>query len=446
MSETSNLVLLCGPSVRAFARSAVAAGFRVVAVDDYCDLDLLEVCERARRSPTDAEGFERIFAEASPLAWSYGGGWENKPSLVRRLASVAPLWGTQAEALSRLRDPRIWTEALRDADFLVPDTLVDEATQQAPSRRNDPSTEKRWLSKSAAAAGGSHVRFADEAATEGASIDGPARERRFVQEFIPGHVESAAYVAGAEGVRFLGACRQIVGAKELGASGFLFAGAVGPLPVTDEEQAFFAKLGQAVGSIAPIRGLFGVDGVRRPDGRWLPIEINPRYTASMETLERASRRSFFAHHAAAYGYEALPDSVGWALAHRSSEVSERNDVESRTVQRLDVVPAMVGQGPPYEELDSLRDVPVVVGKAILYAQAELGHSFDLPAWRDFERRFPGVSLADLPQPGTLSRPGEPILTLLVSAPSPDIALASLLAAGPRVHAELLRPSRGEDDV
>lgn len=442
-SETSNTVLLCGPSVRAFARSAAGAGYRVAAVDDYCDLDLIENCEQAHRSPENAEGFERLFAEVRPLAWSYGGGWENRPGLVRRLTLIAPLWGMEADALSLLRDPLVWTAVLRDAGFLVPETLTGEdARQRAHCDRSSATTEKRWLSKSAVAAGGSHVRFADDATADGASNDGAPAERRFLQEFVPGHVESAAYVAGPGGVRFLGACRQIVGAEELGATGFLFAGAVGPLPLTDEEQAFFARLGQAVRSIGPIRGLFGVDGIRRSDGRWLPIEINPRYTASMETLERASGRTFFADHAVACD----SSSVGWALAHRSSASDDRQDVEQRSAlfAPSDACGATVGQGPPYEEpaIDPSIDLANqdglhVIGKAIVYAQAELRLSLDMPAWREFERTFPGVTLADLPQPGTVSRPGEPVLTILVAARSPDEARAALLSAGRRVHAELL---------
>lgn len=431
-SDRQKRVALLGPSVRAFARSAVGAGFGVIAIDDYCDLDLLEICEQSHRSPTDADGFERLLAEAKPIAWSYGGGWENRPALVRRLAQVAPLWGTDADALAILRDPIAWTTALREAGFLIPETIAESS---------DASRDSRWLSKSATAAGGAHVRFADAAGSEGLAQGGSSAERRFLQEFVPGEVESAAFVAHADRVDFLGACRQIVGAEELGASGFLFAGAVGPLPLTNEEQAFFAGLGQAVAAIAPIRGLFGVDGIRRAEGRWLPIEINPRYTASMETLERATGRSFFADHAAAC--EVAP-SVGWASAHLRRPFIERPDAGPEAVQRplSDVVPNKVGQGPPYEtpasRESSTSTEATVIGKAILYAKAELHLSFDLPAWRDFQRQFPGVELADLPQPGTVSRPGEPVLTLLLAAPSPAAARAALLSAGSALHADLLR--------
>jgi predicted ATP-grasp superfamily ATP-dependent carboligase len=397
-----NLVVLLGPSVRAFARSAVAAGFRVIAVDDYCDLDLLAICEQAHRSPTDAGGFDRLLTEANPVAWSYGGGWENKPALVRRLTQVAPLWGTDADALAILRDPILWTEALREAGFLLPETIAHSSA---------PASDRRWLSKSAISAGGAHVCFAQS--TGILLQDDASSERRFLQEFVPGEVESAAFVAHSDGVHFLGACRQIVGAEELGASGFLFAGAVGPLVLSDEEQAFFTRLGRAVAALAPIRGLFGVDGIRRADGRWLPIEINPRYTASMETLERARGRSFFADHAAACGHRSATPPVGLAP---SPATDPSFDLRATNV-------ATLGD-------------PVVIGKAILYAQAELRLSFDLRGWRDFQQQFPGVTLADLPQPGTVSRPGEPVLTLLLAARSPAAARSALLSSGRDLHAAL----------
>ena len=45
-------------------------------------------------------------------------------------------------------------------------------------------------------------------------------------------------------------------------------------------------------------GLFGVDLILRDDVPW-PVEVNPRYTASVEVLELALGRSLLADHARA---------------------------------------------------------------------------------------------------------------------------------------------------
>jgi predicted ATP-grasp superfamily ATP-dependent carboligase len=54
-----------------------------------------------------------------------------------------------------------------------------------------------------------------------------------------------------------------------------------------------------------LTGLFGVDLIRNSRGLWL-IEVNPRYTASVEVLELATGANLLALHAAACEHAALP--------------------------------------------------------------------------------------------------------------------------------------------
>src|SRR6185436_19377899 len=44
-----------------------------------------------------------------------------------------------------------------------------------------------------------------------------------------------------------------------------------------------------------LQGLFGVDAILNPEGIWI-VEVNPRYTASLEVLERAVRIQTVALH------------------------------------------------------------------------------------------------------------------------------------------------------
>jgi predicted ATP-grasp superfamily ATP-dependent carboligase len=50
--------------------------------------------------------------------------------------------------------------------------------------------------------------------------------------------------------------------------------------------AVFARMGEVLAKEFRLRGLFGIDYVVR-NGKPYPIEINPRYTASVEVLEHA---------------------------------------------------------------------------------------------------------------------------------------------------------------
>src|SRR5215213_3758283 len=70
-------------------------------------------------------------------------------------------------------------------------------------------------------------------------------------------------------------------------------------PVFTAQTALLSRataLASAVAQEFGLRGLNGVDFVAR-QGVPIPIEVNPRYTASMELVERATGISLFALHA-----------------------------------------------------------------------------------------------------------------------------------------------------
>ena len=63
----------------------------------------------------------------------------------------------------------------------------------------------------------------------------------------------------------------------------------------DRESARIGLLGDFLAASYRLVGLFGVDFILS-DGQPWPVEINPRYTASVEVLELALRRSLLAEH------------------------------------------------------------------------------------------------------------------------------------------------------
>ncbi len=78
---------------------------------------------------------------------------------------------------------------------------------------------------------------------------------------------------------------------------FAYTGSLGPLPLDDQTQACWERLGRAIMSVLPMQGVFGVDAIcREAEPRWTLIEINPRYTASMELWERATGASVLRVH------------------------------------------------------------------------------------------------------------------------------------------------------
>src|SRR5262249_666683 len=139
--------------------------------------------------------------------------------------------------------------------------------------------------------GGIGVRFFKQLDEAGAGL--------YLQEFIEGESASAVFAGDGTGARLLGVTRQLVGAGWLNAGPFRYCGSVGPLPLGRGLQRSLDALGRLLARRAGLRGLFGVDGVLRGSAFW-PVEVNPRYPASVEVLEYATRLAALRWHRQAF--------------------------------------------------------------------------------------------------------------------------------------------------
>ncbi len=206
--------------------------------------------------------------------------------LVDGIARERTLWGNPGQVLRKVRSPRLVADVLGGANIPCPAT---SATTPAPDGRV-------WLTKPYRGAGGAHItRWRGETSPPGF----------YYQEWIEGKSCSALFVGKRDGLaRLLGATTQLVGQSWLHASGFQYCGSIGPLRLASATVAGLRRLGNALVGAFGLRGFFGVDFILQDDQPW-PVEINPRYTASAEVLERGLACPLFDHHRAAFveGYQ-----------------------------------------------------------------------------------------------------------------------------------------------
>jgi predicted ATP-grasp superfamily ATP-dependent carboligase len=207
----------------------------------------------------------------------------------------------------------------------------------------------------------------------------------YFQEYIEGDAWAATFVGDGRQARLLGVTRQLVGESWLHAAPFHYCGSVGPLAIAPGVQQALERLGDVLVCASGMLGLFGVDCIVRDGVPWL-VEINPRYTASMEVVEFALGVPVLAVHRQVFDSQAP------------------------------AVPA-------------IRPAPSrCVGKAILFASEELVFPDDGP-WRSDLR--PGRALealpafADIPVAGQRIDVGWPILTFFTQATSEDSCLDAL---------------------
>jgi predicted ATP-grasp superfamily ATP-dependent carboligase len=370
------VILLVAFSARMLAELAVREGHAVVAVDHFGDLDLRRLCPSV---PVRRGGMAGLVEAAEAIGASsvvYGAGLENRPDLVARLSAGRALLGCDPQTLGRVRDPVVLGAALRDAGFAYPRTLPGG---EAPADRA-----RRWLCKPVRGGGGRGVRE---------WRGGALRAGRMVQERIEGLPCSAAAVADGRSAALLGVSEQLIGRRALGTRGYGWCGNLAParLPAPEREalaqqaEAICAHLAAAFG----LRGLFGVDVVWDGDKAWV-VEVNPRPTASLESLAAAhGLRPFTAH---------LEACAGRLPAHAA--------------------PARAA----------------AAGKAVVFATE--------PVRAPDTRGWSARGIRDVPHPGERIAAGHPLCTLVGTADTPEAVLADLELRAAALRAEL----RGAVDV
>jgi predicted ATP-grasp superfamily ATP-dependent carboligase len=360
-------VLILGASARAAAFTALRCGLRPYCADYFADGDLAAVCPVERVDPAQAaRDFVAVAESLPPSPWFYTGGLENHPDLVERIARRHRLWGVGAATLRAVRDP------------VEVASILEKAGIPSPEVRWEPRGLPRdgsWLSKPMASGGGQGI----EPLT---NEESPRLASRYFQQRVEGPSYSALFIGRGRQARWIGVTRQWIG---ITGSPFAYRGSLGPCPIRPALAGRLKELGDCLACAFGLVGWFGVDYVLNQGIPW-PVEINPRYPASLEIYELASGRSLLEEH------------------RRACEGGEEPEGD----------PPAIGLARP-----------AVIAKRILYATRcvavpEIAVDADPTG-----NRFAVPPIADIPQPGLRLEAGEPAMTLFATGADPAACRAQL---------------------
>lgn len=376
-------ILVVGLSTRACVQSAVRSGYDVVSLDAFGDLDLEGLCPAysLRRDfgiPFSAAGLLAGSRRVPHEALVYCSTLENHPPVVRQFARHCRILGNPADVLARVRHWPTLFGALTEAGFRTPETLYDREGHGANPR-------KVWLRKPVRSGGGYRNAFWQPGAPVGWGF--------LLQEYLPGLSCSASFVANGKDCVVIGLTEQLVGRPELDARGFAYCGNILPLePARDPQTgpAILQQIQEIARWLTRAFGLVGVNGFDfiLSDGEVYLVEVNPRYSASMELIEKA------------YG---LP------------------------VFDLHVRAVLEGGLPTFNLASQLERGPFY-GKGILYAR----QGFLAPDTRGWLER----GIRDVPHPGEKMPRGGPVCTLFAVAPTRDECFASLIKVAETLKGEI----------
>lgn len=421
--------MICGASTRAAGWSVMRAGMRGLTLDLFGDTDSppgMPCLRLPELSLAELLPKLAVVAQAdSAIRLLPVGGWENRPELLAEHDWPLPLLGTIPPHMRQARDPEFLRNSLarRQLPTLPIRTQQGQSNQPSLSNGADSADHPGWSASAA------EQSLANQDADSGNMACWPqaAREwtsRGWIRKAIhsagglliqrlpandlsspapgwydqreqPGPSCSAQFLTrvdsrGARHTRLLGLTRQLTGDPRLPEHPFLYLGNEYPLAdflddVPPSGKVEFTETLQAIGVACAedceLLGLWGLDFILA-EGLPFLVEINPRYTAAMELIELAERRSLLREWLEP---ESLP-------VHSAAEVTS--------------------------------PLPRLLSKRILYADRETVWPDALPG--DWLSAGPNRSdpwrlpfLTDIPAAGTPFRRGDPICTIWASGPTPE---------------------------
>lgn len=444
------MYLVVGASGRAIAESAARTGHLVLTIDYFGDRDtrswglalglrtdlglkpavknLLEVAQRLVETPAllsrwsrqlkpqgiKVKQLEPVQVEGAGKSSSADGascleglilasGLENQPQALKWWEKRGLIVGNPVTALEKARDPWVLRATLAQIGVKMPPFWAAEEWKSGTLLSEKGKKGEQWLVKPLTRGGGHGIRFLapDPKAAE-AQIASLAEPGNFVvQKFIPGISASATFLADGQRAVLLGTSQQIIGAPEFGARPFAYTGNLVPWRQPSPRwqlalEHIAIHLTQALG----LKGLNTVDFIANRRGIWV-LELNPRWSASVELIEAWRQKQLFPCHLAA--------------------CQKRLDLNSLDQARRAEYPAAPSRQGFW-------------GKAIVYARQQLEVQETGLTLEDLCK----LGLRDIPVPGTMILPGEPICTVLAQGTSEWMCRQNLQA-----RAEQARTIMGE---
>ena len=307
-SRCSGLILV-GASVRAAAESARRAGLDVIAVDLFGDLQTRQAAETwfsvtevvdqiARPSGSNSVIANQWMAELQQHLQANGlrdcpphdsGQWmlgiiSRWPGCERLLVPSNDHvgdWRTRFRVLQssdssalKVIGATLEQQALAQAPPFVAE-LAQRSGVDTPLTRFSGPVPSGWLVKQFSRTGGLGVHYADNEMLD---------ESRFCQAPVAGKACGATFVSDGRHCELLGICRALH--KRIGKRPFVYAGAVGPVKVSQACWQSVERIGRELVDMTGLSGPLNVDLILTGSDVYL-LECNPRYSGSMELIEAA---------------------------------------------------------------------------------------------------------------------------------------------------------------
>ena len=279
-------IIVAAYSARALASCASHAGFDPLSIDVFGDDDMRAMSlSSVKLEGGLAEGLapdkvmgavEALIGAHDPIGLVYGAGFEHQPETIAAIARKTRVFGNDAEALNRAKDP-----------IALAQICAAHGVRHPQVQLLAPDEPERWLMKKRGGAGGDHI----------AAAETPSRLRpdSYFQRRVAGRNISALFLASEKQAETIGLSMQWTAPTQ--ASPFRYGGAAGPIDIEPSHAREIARSVALIASEFDLIGLNSADFLVSDDAVWL-LEINPRPGATLDVFE-SNEAPLFARHIAA---------------------------------------------------------------------------------------------------------------------------------------------------
>lgn len=290
----------------------------------------------------------------------WAGGIENRIDLVLAIEQNPKLrnLGFTSGSMRSVREPAAVAFALKQAGIPALDVLSSPGS----------CSETHWIVKPLKSGGGEQVQMLGDFQL---SID---PDHYYLQQFVPGPVFGAVFIGHGETAEIVGCCRHLPTTSPV--LPFRYEGSIGPAKISEGVTCQLGEIGSCLANAFNLRGWFGVDLVIESEQAWL-LEVNPRFTASMELLDGRACQSLFGLHLSAFDDSLSGESLS-----------------------------------PVDSCTGLQRKPIAA-KQVLFNDTDRDLKIDAQTsdilW-DLNKNS-GSSVCDVPNPDWVAVPGSPICTI-----------------------------------
>ena len=299
-----NQLIIAAISSRIYVQAAVDAGFKVIAIDAFADVDTQALASQIFKVPIEDDQFDgtKLLAVLQQLDLShclgfcYGAGFEAQPNLLVSIQQLMPVIGNTANVVEQTKTPALFFGLCDTTNMAHPATQLER-----------PNKTKNWLQKKIGGSGGKHIK---PLLPISLPLCLPSQSRVYYQKIQTGLPISCLFLADGVNAQVIGFNEQWCAPTAI--FPYRYAGAVSNVALENRVKHKLEAFIQSATKELHLLGLNSCDCLIE-NGNVYMLEINPRLSATLD-LYRAKKGNLFAAHIDA----CLGRLIQWPTAEKQS--------------------------------------------------------------------------------------------------------------------------------